>query len=171
MDLETIISIVGTLVSGGVISSIVTWKYARKKAEAEAQQAEAGVKQAEAEALKADAEAQQERQNYYQQLIDDMAKDRDYYKAERDELRAKIDKVMHAVSEWKEISEQERLNMKRDISDLRRQIEAAGPLLCGRTDCADRIKVEDTCQARIRRSRQLPERTASNIEPVESDVI
>ena len=69
-----------SLLFGGSIISIVTWKIARRKAEAEA-------KQAEAEAKKAEAEAQKEKQDYYQQMMDDLAKDRDYYKGERDEYR------------------------------------------------------------------------------------
>ena len=49
-----------SLLFGGSLISIVTWKFARRKADAEA-------KKAEAEAKSAEAEAQQEKQNYYQQ--------------------------------------------------------------------------------------------------------
>ena len=76
-----------SLIFGGSIISIVTWRFARQKAAAEAKEAEAKAKQAEAEAKKAEAEAMKEKQDYYQQMADDLAKDRDYYKGERDEYR------------------------------------------------------------------------------------
>ena len=79
-----------SLLFGGSLISIVTWKFARRKAAAEAKQAGAVAKQAEAEAEKAKAEAIKERQDYYQQMMDDVAKDRDYYKHERDEYRETI---------------------------------------------------------------------------------
>ena len=68
MDVFDSITNILSLLFGGSVISIVTWRYARRKAEAEA-------KQAEAEAKKGD-------QDYYQQMIDDVAKDRDYYKKE-----------------------------------------------------------------------------------------
>ena len=74
-----------SLLFGGSLISIVTWKFARRKAAAEAKQAEAEAKQAEAEAKQKEAEAAQEKQEYYQRMVDDIAKDRDYYKGERDE--------------------------------------------------------------------------------------
>ena len=79
-----------SLLFGGSIISIVTWKFARRKAAADALRAEAEAKQAEAEAKKAEAEAMKEKQDYYQQMAEDLSKDRDYYKHERDEYRETI---------------------------------------------------------------------------------
>ena len=92
MDVFDSITNILSLLFGGSVISIVTWRYARRKAEAEA-------KQAEAEAKKGD-------QDYYQQMMDDIAKDRDYYKKERDCMRdtiksydARIDDLERKVAE------------------------------------------------------------------------
>ena len=56
------ISDILSIVFGGTLISIVTWKFARRKAAAEALKAEADAKQAEAEAKKAEIEAAQEKE-------------------------------------------------------------------------------------------------------------
>ena len=112
-----------SLLFGGSLISIVTWKFARKKADAEA-------KQAEAEAKKAEAEAQQEKQNYYQQIIDDVMKDRDYYKGERDEYRA----VIRRSNERMDL-------LERNQARQGRMIEAMRPFLCADLTCKLRKRV------------------------------
>lgn len=139
---DSIINLFGLFIGGGSIVSLVTWKIARRKAVAEAKQAEAVATQAEAEAKKAEAEALQEKQNYYQQIIDDLVKDRDYYKTDRDEQRDRLDKLTSSVMEWKQISEDERMKMKNDINMLRRQIDCIRPLLCGKEGCLLRVPVD-----------------------------
>ena len=141
ITLESIISLVGLLVGGSSVVSIVTWRFARKKAAAEAKQAEAEAKRAEAEAKKAEAEAAQEKQEYYQRIVDDIAKDRDYYKQERDELRTRLDDLARSVRDWKLTSEEDRSKMKSEINMLRRQMDCLRPLLCGRAECGIRMAV------------------------------
>lgn len=124
----------GLLFGGGLISLVtfvVTWKFARRKAAAEAKQAEAVALQAEAEAKKAEAEAQKERQDYYQQIIDDISKDRDYYKLQRDEQRDKLDKLSNQFQDYKIENERNVLEMKRDIARNGRMVECMRPLVCG----------------------------------------
>lgn len=121
--METIISIVGLLAGGTGIGGFFVWKYTKRKAQAEA-------KQAEAEAAKAEAEAATEKQNYYQQIIDDVAKDRDYYKQERDEYRMTIRRY------------DERINhLERAVARNGRMVEAMRPFLCGDMKCQRRILV------------------------------
>lgn len=130
---ESITNILSLLFGGSVIS-IVTWRFARRKAYAEA-------KQAEAEARKAEAEAQQEKQNYYQQIIDDIAKDRDYYKQAYQEMRDRTDKLAKSVTDWKLESEDERMNLKRDVMRLGRKVDAMTPFMCGDLGCRLRQRV------------------------------
>ena len=112
-----------SLLFGGSIISIVTWKFARKKANAEALQAEAEAKKAEAEAMK-------EKQDYYQQMMDDLSKDRDYYKGERDEYRRTIKKY------------DERMDvLERNQARQGRMIEAMRPFLCADLSCKLRKRV------------------------------
>lgn len=123
ITLEAIISIVGLLAGGTGIGGFFVWKYTKRKAQAEA-------KQAEAEAAKAEAEAATEKQNYYQQIIDDVAKDRDYYKQERDEYRMTIKRY------------DERINhLERAVARNGRMVEAMRPFLCGDMKCQRRILV------------------------------
>lgn len=126
-----------SLVFGGSLISIVTWRFARrkaaadaKKAEAEAKQAEAEAKQAEAEAKQKEAEAAEARQNYYQQMMDDIAKDRDYYKGERDEMRNTIKKYDERMDQ-----------LERSVARNGRMVEAMRPFMCADLHCKKRQRV------------------------------
>ena len=178
ITIDTIISIIGLLLGDGSIGSVVAWRYARKRAIAEARQAEAEAKRAEAEASK-------EKQDYYQQMVEDVSKDRDYYKQERDELRKKLDDLTRSVFEWKQTSEDERLKMKQDINLLRRQMDCLRPMLCGREGCQIRVPVNISAMGEVAKtgeevatasqqsgpSQQMESRETSDIEPVISDVL
>ena len=119
-----------SLIFGGSIISIITWRFARQKAAAEAKEAEAKAKQAEAEAKKAEAEAMKEKQDYYQQLADDLSKDRDYYKNERDEYR----KAIKAYDERIDV-------LERNQARQGRMIESMRPFLCADLSCKLRKRV------------------------------
>ena len=134
-----------SLLFGGSLISIVTWKFARKKADAEA-------KQAEAEAKKAEAEAQQEKQNYYQQIIDDVMKDRDYYKGERDEYRA----VIRRSNERMDL-------LERNQARQGRMIEAMRPFLCADLSCKLRKRVVLSADAEADKKQETQE--THDIEP------
>lgn len=112
-----------SLLFGGSLISIVTWKFARRKADAEA-------KKAEAEAKTAEAEAQQEKQNYYQQIIDDIAKDRDYYKRDRDEQRTRMDEMDVKFRE-----------LQSAVARNGRMVEAMRPFMCADLKCPHRQRV------------------------------
>lgn len=134
ITLEAIISIVGLLAGGTGIGGFFVWKYTKRKAQAEA-------KQAEAEASKAEAEAVTEKQNYYQQIIDDVAKDRDYYKQERDEIRSRMDEMARSFMDWRLEADNDRSNMKMEIARLGRRVEAMAPFMCGDLSCKLRKRV------------------------------
>lgn len=112
-----------SLLFGGSLISLVTWKIARRKAEAEAKEAEANAKKAEAEAAK-------EKQDYYQQMMDDLAKDRDYYKQERDEYR-------HTIKVYDERIEK----LERAVARNGRMVEAMRPFMCADLSCKLRKRV------------------------------
>ena len=110
MDVFDSITNILSLLFGGSVISIVTWRYARRKAEAEA-------KQAEAEAKKGD-------QDYYQQMIDDVAKDRDYNKKERDEYRDTIKSYDVRIED-----------LERRVARNGRMVESLRPFICTNLDC------------------------------------
>ena len=167
-----------SLLFGGSLISVITWRFARQKAAAEAKEAEAKAKQAEAEAKKAEAEALKEKQDYYQQMAEDLAKDRDYYKGERDEYRAVIKRSNERMDE-----------LERNQARQGRMIEAMRPFLCADLSCKLRKRVvlsadedaktkDDPNHKRPNRKRlpelskpsTLPDRVASaDIEPYNED--
>lgn len=134
------ISNILNLVFGGTLISIVTWRFARRKAAAEALKAEADAKQAEADAKKAEAEAMQEKQNYYQQMMDDLAKDRDYYKHDRDEQRSRMDEMDVKFRE-----------LQRDVARNGRMVEAMRPFMCADLKCPHRQRVTISPEGEVER--------------------
>ena len=145
-----------SLLFGGSLISVITWKFARRKAYAEA-------KQAEAEARKAEAEAQQEKQNYYQQIIDDIAKDRDYYKQAYQDMRERTDKLAKSVTDWRLESEDERMTLKRDVMRLGRKVDAMTPFMCGDLKCKKRVRVAVSAEGVVEQER---ENGHKDIEPI-----
>lgn len=152
-----------SLLFGGSLISVVTWKFARRKADAEA-------KQAEAEAKKAEAEAAQEKQNYYQQMVDDIAKDRDYYKSDRDEQRDRLDKLSRSVAEWKQLTDETIDDLRRQVARNGRQLEAIRPFMCGDLSCKlrQRVIISDDGTPKAKKEEDT---AVSDITPVSQDVL
>ena len=131
IGVDTWIAIVSLLVGGGGIGGFFTWRYTRRKEKAEAEGAETT--------------AAKELQDIYQQLIDDVKKDRDEQKSyigelkedrnhlreERNELRDRQDKMEEEMRQMKKI--QARQGMK---------IEAMRPFLCYDVKCKKRQLVD-----------------------------
>lgn len=152
MNIETIISVISLLLGGGSLISIATWRYANRKAKADADKADA-------EAERADAEADKERQAYYQTLISDLAADRedrkrqndelraerDHYKSERNELRDELEKLRKEVQKLHDDRQKEReesqtrlMECDRKIARLSRKVDAMRPFLCTDLSCKKR---------------------------------
>lgn len=159
ITIDTILNIAGLIFGGGALGGLLTWKFTRRKAMADADSAEA-----EAEAKKA--EAEQERQNYYQQIIDDISKDRDYYKQERDELRGKLDNVFEELRELKKTGEEERASLRTTIDTLTRRVDSMIPYLCFNKECHMRIASDtsDKCPKR-KKKQETEEPPIEGIEP------
>ena len=126
ITLEAIISLVGLFLGGGG-GAFFTWRYMRRKAKAEAQQAEV--------------ETAKEKQEYYRGIIEDVAKDRDYYKQERDEVRERMDKMAHSFMDWRMEADKDRMDMKMEIAKLGRRVEVMAPFMCGDLTCKLRKRV------------------------------
>lgn len=143
--LELITLLIGTSGITGFVVSIVTIKYSRSKARSEA-------KAAESEAKGADAEADMKRQDYYQEIIEDMEKDRVRMKNIRDEQESYIAEIKEdrkRLHEEKEQYRKENQELQSVISELRktqreqgdkiarlgRMQKAMVPLICTNTNC------------------------------------
>ena len=134
------ISDILSIVFGGTLISVITWKFARRKAAAEALKAEADAKQAEAEAKKAEIEAAQEKQEYYQRMVDDIAKDRDYYKRDRDEQRTRMDEMDVKFRE-----------LQSAVARNGRMVEAMRPFMCADLKCPHRQRVTISPEGEVER--------------------
>ena len=165
MEIFDSITNVLSLLFGGSLISIVTWRFARRKAAADAKKAEAEAKQAEAEARKAEAEALKEKQDYYQQMLENMAADRDYYKADRDETREKLDKLTRSVMDWKRLTDETIDDLRRQVSRNGRQIEAMRPLLCADLTCKLRKRVAISEDVETKHEEATAE--SADVEPVD----
>lgn len=157
-----------SLLFGGSLISVITWRFARQKAAAEAKEAEAKAKQAEAEAEKAKAEALIEKQNYYQQMVEDVTKDRDYYKQDRDEQRDKLDKLSRSVIEWKRETDQTIDDLRRQVARNGRQMEAMRPFMCADLKCKKRQLVARLEDVAVKGGSEAAQQ---DIDPVESDAL
>ena len=131
MDVFDSITNILSLLFGGSVISIVTWRYARRKAEAEA-------KQAEAEAKKGD-------QDYYQQMMDDIAKDRDYYKKERDCMRDTIKSYDARIDD-----------LERKVARNGRMVESLRPFICTDLSCKLRHHAIISANGEIDTTEQQP---------------
>lgn len=120
ITLEAIIGLLGLFVGGGG-GAFFTWRWQRKKAHAEAVQAEV--------------EAAKDKQEYYRGIIEDVSKDRDYYKQERDEVRERMDRMAHSFMDWRMEADNDRMEMKMQIAKLGRKVETMVPFMCGDLTC------------------------------------
>ena len=91
---------------------------------------------------KAKAEADKEEQGYYQQMMADIAKDRDYYKQERDEYR-------HTIKSYDERID----TLERAVARNGRMVEAMRPFMCADLSCKLRKRVVISAEGEIEKSK------------------
>ena len=149
ITLDTLISIAGLLLGGGG-GAFFTWRYMRRKAKAEA--------------MTAEVEAAKEKQEYYRGIIEDVAKDRDYYKQERDEVRERMDKMAHTFMDWRMEADKDRMDMKMEIARLGRKVEVMAPFMCGDLQCKLRKRVVLSDDGTVKPTKK---KEAKEIEPLE----
>jgi len=127
ITISDIISILTLLLGGGGIGVFFTWQYSKRKEKAEAEQAETT--------------AAKEMQDMYQQLIEDVKKDRqdqreyieelksdrDHYREERNSLRERLDQTDEKIRELEGI-----------VARYGRQLAAMRPLMCANMGCTMR---------------------------------
>ena len=146
------------------LGEFLTLQEALEKSLAFREEAVRLLKQAEAEAKKAEAEAMKEKQDYYQQMAEDLAKDRDYYKQDRDEQRDKLDKLSRSVIEWKRQTDDTIDELRRQVARNGRQIDAMRPLLCADLTCKKRKRVVISDDAETK-----PQEATAIVEPLKND--
>ena len=140
LNFETVSAIVTLLLGGTGIGSWLGIRYARRRALAD-------TKTAEAEANKADAEAMKEKQDYYQELIEDLAKDRDYYKTSRDEQRTRLDEMDAKMRELQD-----------KVARNGRMVEVLRPFICTNLECKLRQHAVISADGEVKPAKQKKEK-------------
>ena len=159
ISIDNIITIAGLLFSGG-IGSLITWRYQKKKAKAEARQAEAEAEKAKYEATQANTQLIKDIQSSYQQLasdlkanldtqqeynaeqkqyISELKQDRQHLREERDEMRGRQDKLEQTVRD-----------LQFEVARNSRMVAFMRPFLCGRRNCPDRVAVTISDEGEIK---------------------
>ena len=145
ITLEGIVALITLFIGGSGIGGLLTWRWLKKKAKAEADQAAAEAKQKEAEAKAAEVEIAQKVQDTYQEMLEDKNKevadnqrliaelreDRDHYKKGYVEMRDELEKLGKDFYEFKQSTIKEREKMKSDIARNTRIAESSRPFMCG----------------------------------------
>lgn len=145
ITLEGIVALITLFIGGSGIGGLLTWRWLKKKAKAEADQAAAEAKQKEAEAKAAEVELAQKIQDTYQEILEDKQKevednhrliaelreDRDHYKKGYVEMRDEVDKLTKEFYDFKRDTMKEREKMKSDIARNTRIAESSRPFMCG----------------------------------------
>lgn len=185
ISFDTIASILGLLLGGGSIGTLLTWRYQRKKAQAEAKQAEAEAEKAKFEAMQANAQLIKDIQGSYQQLASDLKanldtqqeyneeqkqyirelkEDRQHLREERDEMRGRIDKL-----------EATQRDLQFEVARNSRIVAFMRPWLCGREGCAIRVPVTISAAGEIEKPKMqdikpYDEHPIKHVEPGEGGV-
>ena len=99
---DTLINVLSLLLGGGG-GAFFVWRWQRKKAQAE---------------------ANKEEQDYYQQMMKDIAADRDYYKQERNDYRQTIKSYDERIDD-----------LERKVARNGRIVESLRPFICTDLKC------------------------------------
>jgi hypothetical protein len=155
--LDSFIRLIELIGVGGLVF-ILTLRWQRKKAIAEAKKAEAEAKSADAEAHGAEASAAKELQDVYQQLINDIKTDREEQKAYINELkedRQHLRKENGELRERIDTTDETVRQLQHDVARTGRMVEFMRPFLCGDTGCKTRqfISINDNGDVRQAKNR------------------
>lgn len=179
ITLEGIVALITLFIGGSGIGGLVTWKWLKMKAKAEADQAAAEAKQKEAEAKAAEIEMAQKVQDTYQEMLEDKNKevednhrliaelreDRDHYKKGYVEMRGEVEKLTKDFYDFKRETMTEREKMKNDIARNTRIAESSRPFMCGLApDCPKCVPVIISDEGTVK-----PNESKHEIEPSNED--
>ena len=127
ITLDNILSIAGLLLGGSGMGAFFTWRFVRRKAKAEAQEAESTAAKSE--------------QDVYQQIISDLKADREDMKAynldikrERDEIRDERDKLRDRLDSMDETIRK----LKQEVDQNSGMGKSLRPFICTEIECKKR---------------------------------
>lgn len=130
-DINSIESVLGLLLGGGGLGALFTWKFTRRKLNAEASSSEVDLAQKVQDTYQDMLEYKQKEVEDNHRLIEELRADRDHYKQGYDEMRSRQDKTEEKIRELEE-----------KVSENTNAMNAMRPFLCGVKDCPKRKYVE-----------------------------
>lgn len=130
-DINSIESVLGLLLGGGGFGALLTWKFTRRKLNAEASSSEVDLAQKVQETYQDMLEYKQKEVEDNHRLIEELRADRDHYKQGYDEMRDRQDKTEEKIRELEE-----------KVSENKNAMNAMVPFLCGVQGCPKRKYVE-----------------------------
>ena len=166
ITLDSIIGIISLLVGGGA-GGFFTWRWQRAKAKTEAKTAEVDMAQKVQDTYQQILDDKQKEVNDNHRLIAELREDRDHYKQGYIEFRDQLDKLQKEFRDFRNETEEQRTQMKRDIARNGRQLECLRPFLCGREDCALRVPVTISQVGEIEKT--IRPKNRCDIEPYNGD--
>lgn len=139
IEFSDVISMAGLLASGGGIGFWFTWRYARRKEKAEAEQAETtaakGVQDMYQELIEDMKNDRMDQRNY----IGELKEDRDKLYAERKDLSERLDKMDEKVRQ-----------LQSKVEQNRRMVSTMRPMLCSDMTCKKRKEVQINTEWKIK---------------------
>lgn len=166
--LDSLVRIIELLSVGGV-SVILTLRYQRRKAAAEAKAAEAEAEKANAEAQGAAVSVEKDRQDIYQQIIADLKTDRndkEEYIRELKEDRQRLREENRELRKRQDETENTMRQLQHDVARFGRMVVSMRPFLCGDLECKKRILLSLTESGEIKQTKaRKPKDESQNDEP------
>jgi hypothetical protein len=98
--------------------------------------------------------------------MEGLRQERDHYKADRDELREKVDKLTKMFYELKTEGEKERAQLRVSLSAVQSQLKGIVIMTCSVQDCKMRQVINFT-EGDPNRKRRQPK----SIEPIEKEAL
>ena len=123
-DINSIESVLGLLFSGGGLGALFTWKFTRRKLNAEASSSEVDLAQKVQETYQDMLEYKQKEVEDNHRLIEELRADRDHYKQGYDEMRSRQDKTEEKVR-----------GLEEKVSENTKEMTYLRHFLCGRRGC------------------------------------
>ena len=130
---DTLINVLSLLLGGGG-GAFFVWRWQRKKAQAE---------------------ANKEEQDYYQQMMKDIAADRDYYKQERNDYRQTIKSYDERIDD-----------LERKVARNGRIVESLRPFICTDLKCKLRHRAVISESGEIEKETKKKSGEQRDIEPL-----
>lgn len=132
-DINSIESVLGLLLGGGGLGALFTWKFTRRKLNAEASSSEVDLAQKVQETYQDMLEYKQKEVDDNHRLIEELRTDRDHYKQGYEEMRSRQDKTEEKVR-----------GLEEKVAENTKEMTYLRPFLCGKRGCKLREPMTET---------------------------